>query len=112
LPAHRATAYFSGAPDGRRTRVGGGAVTDSASRRRIYWRRNLKVSAALMGLWFTVTFVVSFFARELSFTFFGWPFSFWMAAQGSLLVYGGIIWFYAHYMSRLDVELGFEESDD
>jgi putative solute:sodium symporter small subunit len=88
------------------------AMTDSASRRRLYWRRNLKVSAALMGLWFIVTFVVSFFARELSFTFFGWPFSFWMAAQGSLLVYGGIIWFYAHYMSRLDLEHGFEEGDD
>lgn len=87
-------------------------VTDAAENRRVYWRRNLTMSAGLLSLWFLVSFVVSFFARELSFSFFGWPFSFWMAAQGSLLVYGGIIWFYAHYMARLDVAHDVQENDD
>jgi putative solute:sodium symporter small subunit len=32
-----------------------------------------------------VTFVVGFFARDLNFNFFGWPFSFWVGAQGSLM---------------------------
>lgn len=85
---------------------------DTGENRRAYWRRNLAVSAILLGLWFVVTFVVSFFARELSFTFFGWPFSFWMAAQGSLLVYGAIIWFYAHYMARLDEAHDVQEGED
>ncbi|HQX59580.1 MAG TPA: DUF4212 domain-containing protein [Burkholderiaceae bacterium] len=87
-------------------------VPDHHENRRVYWRRNLAVSTMLLGLWFVVTFVVSYFARELSFTFFGWPFSFWMAAQGSLLVYGAIIWFYAHYMARLDVEHDVQEGED
>ena len=87
-------------------------VTDAAENRRVYWRRNLTVSAGLLSLWFLVSFVVSFYARELSFSFFGWPFSFWMAAQGSLLVYGGIIWFYAHYMAGLDVAHDVQEVDD
>jgi putative solute:sodium symporter small subunit len=34
------------------------------------------------GVWFVVTFVVAYFARDLNFNFFGWPFSFWVAAQG------------------------------
>jgi putative solute:sodium symporter small subunit len=87
-------------------------VPDPGENRRAYWRRNLAVSTVLLCLWFVVTFVVSFFARELSFTFFGWPFSFWMAAQGSLLVYGAIIWFYARYMARLDVEHDVQEDDN
>lgn len=77
----------------------------SAEVRRRYWRKNLIVTAWLLLVWFFVTFGVSYFARFLSFRFFGWPFSFWMGAQGSLLVYGLIIGFYAWYMNRLDLEL-------
>jgi putative solute:sodium symporter small subunit len=69
---------------------------------REYWRRNLRVTALLLCLWFVVTFVVEYFARELAFDFFGWPFSFFMAAQGSLIVYVLIIGFYVRYMNRLD----------
>ncbi len=78
---------------------------------RRYWRKNLNITAILLAIWFVVTFVVSFFARELSFNFFGWPFSFWMAAQGSLVIYVGIIWYYAHYMNKLDQEHGVAEEE-
>ena len=70
---------------------------------RLYWRKNRVVIAVLLAIWFTITFVVSYFARELSFKFFGWPFSFWMGAQGSVLGYVLIVAFYAWYMNRLDV---------
>ena len=78
---------------------------------RQYWQKNLNITAVLMALWFVVTFVVSYFARDLSFTFFGWPFSFWVGAQGALVVYVAIIWFYARTMNRLDQEHGFAEED-
>lgn len=71
---------------------------------RTYWSRNLRITSMLLGLWFVVTFVVAFFARDLNFNFFGWPFSFWVASQGALLVYMGIIWYYARTMNRLDQE--------
>ncbi|RPH44881.1 MAG: DUF4212 domain-containing protein [Burkholderiales bacterium] len=77
-----------------------------------YWRRNLRVTAILMAIWFIVTYVVAFFARELSFNFFGWPFSFYMAAQGSLVVYVVIIWYYARYMNNLDHEYGVDEEEE
>mgnify|MGYP000139972295 CR=1 FL=1 len=77
-----------------------------------YWRKNLNVTGILLAIWFVVTFVVSYFARELSFNFFGWPFSFWMGAQGALIVYCLIIWFYAHYMGKLDIEHGVQESEE
>jgi len=80
-------------------------------RHRSYWRRNLRLTAALLVIWFVVTFVVGYFARDLSFSFFGWPFSFWMAAQGSLIVYVVLTWYYARTMDKLDREHGVAEDD-
>lgn len=85
------------------------ALTDIHRR---YWRKNLFVTALLLVIWAVVTFGVSYFARDLNFSFFGWPFSFWMGAQGALVVYGLIIAFYAWYMNRLDFEHDVEESED
>ena len=75
------------------------------------WRKNVTITLILLAIWFVVTYVVGFFARELSFNFFGWPFSFYMGAQGSLVIYVLIIWFYARYMNRLDQEYGVDEGD-
>ena len=76
-----------------------------------YWRKNLRITGILLALWFFVTFVVVFFARDLQFSFFGWSFSFWVAAQGALVVYCLIIWFYARYMNNLDREYGVDEAE-
>ena len=84
----------------------------SDSRRQEYWSRNLRITAILLGIWFVVTFVVGWFARDLSFNFFGWPFAFWVAAQGALVVYVWIIWYYASYMNRLDQEFGVDEGEE
>ncbi len=79
-------------------------------RHREYWRKNLRMTALLLSIWFLVTYVVSYFARELNeFTVLGFPLGFYMGAQGSLLVYVLIIWFYAHYMNRLDHQYGVHE---
>ncbi len=79
---------------------------------REYWRRNLTLTMVLLVIWFVVTFGVGYFARELSFSFFGWPFSFYMCAQGSLIVYVVLIWFYARRMRRLDEDYGVDEAGD
>lgn len=76
-----------------------------------YWRANLRITAVLLAIWFFVTFVIGFFARDLNFTFFGWPFSFWVAAQGALIVYVAIIWYYARHMNRLDQQFGVAEEE-
>lgn len=81
-------------------------------RHREYWRRNLLITLVLMAIWFVVTFVVGYAARDLSFSFFGWPFSFWMGAQGALIVYVLLIWYYARTMNRLDREYGVDEEEE
>ena len=82
-----------------------------SDRHRQYWQKNLRITAVLLAIWFFVTFVLGYFARDLNFNFFGWPFSFWVAGQGALIVYVVIIGFYAYYMNRLDRQFGVAESE-
>jgi len=35
-----------------------------------YWSKNLRITAILLFIWFVVTFVVGFYARDLAFNFF------------------------------------------
>lgn len=73
-----------------------------------YWRAGRRLTATLLAVWFVATFVMAFFARELNFVVYGWPFSFYMAAQGSLLVFLLIVAVYALAMDRLDRRHGIE----
>jgi len=70
------------------------------ARERRFWRRNLRWVGVLLAVWFVVTFVVAWFARELRFDFFGWPFSFWVGAQGAPIVYVAMAALYAWLMNR------------
>ena len=79
----------------------------SAANGAFSWR----LHGVLLALWFVASFGVQFFARDLQFRFFGWPFSFWVASQGALVVYVLIIWYYARYMNKLDQEFGVAEEE-
>ena len=73
-----------------------------------HWRRTLKLTAALLLAWFLVGFVVTWFARDLDFPFLGWPFSFWVAAQGGIVVFVVLLVVYARRMARNDRRLASE----
>ena len=83
-----------------------------SDRHRVYWNRTRGLTLTLLLIWFSVTFGVTFFARALTFTVLGWPFSFYMAAQGCLVIYLLLILFYARRLHRLDIEYGMEELED
>lgn len=68
-----------------------------------HWHKVRRLTAGLLVLWLATTFCAAFFARELAgLTVFGWPLSFYLAAQGASLVYLAIIGGYAWRMRRLD----------
>lgn len=83
----------------------------TTEKHKAYWQKNLRLTGILLAIWFVVTFVLGYFARDLTFSFFGWPFSFWIGAQGSLIVYVILIWYYARAMNRLDQEHGVAEEE-
>ena len=77
---------------------------------RHHWRASRRITAALLLVWFGATFGVTYFARELSGAVLGWPFSFWVAAQGASLVCLGLVCLYARLMRGLDDAHGVSES--
>lgn len=83
-----------------------------SQKQKAYWHTNLRVTAVLLLLWFIVTFVASYFARELnSIEIFGFPLGFYMGAQGSLFIYLLIVWYYARFMNKLDKKYGIADED-
>jgi putative solute:sodium symporter small subunit len=78
-----------------------------------YWRKNMRITAVLLAIWFVATFVVIFFAPQLNqIVILGFPFAFYMAAQGSLIIYVLVIWFYARRMNQLDKEYDVHEGEE
>jgi putative solute:sodium symporter small subunit len=78
-------------------------LTIMADRDADYWRSTRRLTAILLLAWIATGFLAIFFARELAnLTIFGWPLSFYLAAQGASLVYLAIIGIYAWRMRRLD----------
>ena len=83
------------------------ASPESEARQRLtlHWRKTRRLTGALLALWLLVTFGVGFFAWQLEqIRFFGWPLSYYMGAQGALILFLLIIACYALVMNRLDRE--------
>jgi putative solute:sodium symporter small subunit len=68
---------------------------------RTFWSRTLRVTFALLGLWFAAAVLVPWFARELG-GLAGLATMYWLAAKGSLLMFLAIIVAYAWWMDRLE----------
>lgn len=84
-----------------------------SDKHREYWHRNLRLTGILLAIWFVATYVVSYFARELNeIVIAGFPLGFYMGAQGALIIYVLVIWFYARSMNKMDKEYGVHEGED
>lgn len=62
------------------------------------------LTSTLLLVWLLISFGPSFFARDLAVVVWGWPFYFWMAAQGSILMFFCIIVVYAFLMNRWEAQ--------
>jgi putative solute:sodium symporter small subunit len=83
-------------------------------RRRAYWRENLRMVAILLVIWFVAAYLHPPFAKLLNETriLTGFPLGYWLASQGSLVVFVILIFFYAWYMNNvLDTKYGLEEEE-
>ncbi len=70
-----------------------------------YWARTRRLTGVLLIIWTLVTLGVTWFAEPLNqITFIG-PLGFYMAGQGTLLIYLAIIAYYTYRMDRIDAEV-------
>ncbi len=79
-----------------------------------YWRANLKVSAILLIIWFTVSFGFGILLVEPlnQIAFFGFKLGFWWAQQGAIFVFVILIFVYARIMKHIDRKFGVQDDED
>jgi len=64
-----------------------------------------RLRLSLLFIWGSVTFCVPFFARDFNFTVLNKSFGFWMAAQGSVLMFLVITWVYALLVNHWESQM-------
>ena len=76
-----------------------------------YWSANLRLILGSLIIWAVVSFGFGILLRPLlsGIEVGGTDLGFWFAQQGSILVFLGLIFFYAWRMNKLDKEFGVEE---
>ncbi len=75
---------------------------------RAYWRANLRIMAGLLTIWFIGSYVLGiFFVEPLNTVRLGgFPMGFWVAHQGSIVLFVVLVLVYALMMDRLDRRYG------
>ncbi len=72
-----------------------------------YWGRTSRLMWVLLAIWFFFSFVVHFFAPSLNqIRVLGFPLGFYMAAQGSLIVFVAMCFYNARAQNKIDEEFG------
>lgn len=75
-----------------------------------HWRKTSGLMWTTLAVWFVFGFVIHAFAVPLNgIVIFGFPLGFYMAAQGSLIVFVVLIFWYANRQNRIDEEFGLDE---
>lgn len=82
--------------------------------RETYWKIQVRRTVGLLVIWFIAGFLMSIFLVEWlnGITFLGMPFGFWMAQQGSIFVFVGLVIAYAVMTGRLDRRAGVASDND
>jgi len=77
-----------------------------------YWEETRGLMWKVLVVWFIFAFVVHAFVNVLNqIVIFGFPLGFWMAAQGSLIVFVLLIFWYARRQNAIDEKYGVAEED-
>lgn len=82
----------------------------SPERAQEHWRRTRGLMWLALAIWFVFSFVIHIFAPSLNeIVIIGFPLGFYMAAQGSLIVFVILIFWFAAKQNRIDEEAGVHE---
>jgi len=77
---------------------------------RAYWKKTSALMWTVLAIWFVAGFVVHLFAQSLnSIHILGFPLGFYMAAQGSLIIFVVTLFWFARRQNQIDEEFAVQE---
>jgi putative solute:sodium symporter small subunit len=79
-----------------------------------HWRKTTRLMLTHLGVWFFFGYVIHMFVNQLNaikIPILGFPLGFYMAAQGSLIVFVVMLFVFAKQQDKIDREFGMAEDD-
>jgi putative solute:sodium symporter small subunit len=87
-------------------------MSTDESQKEVHWARTRRLMVLHLTIWFIFSFVVHWFAPALNkASFLDFPLGFYMAAQGSLIVFVVQLFVFAKQQERIDEECGMAEEE-
>jgi putative solute:sodium symporter small subunit len=78
-----------------------------------HWADTQRLTYIVLGLWAFFSFIIHFFAGRLNeIVILGFPLGFYMAAQGSLIAFVAMLFWFASRQDKIDRQYGFAEDDE
>jgi putative solute:sodium symporter small subunit len=91
-----------------------GQMADSKANEEAHWDKTTKLMFTHLGIWFFFGYVIHMFVVPLNkivIPILGFPLGFYMAAQGSLIVFVVMLFLFAKQQNKIDREFGYAEED-
>ena len=83
---------------------------DKSEKRRLHWEKTRNLTILVLVIWFIFSFVVHWFAKGLNeMSFIGFPFGYYLAVQGSLIIFVLLIFYQNWRQDKIDDESGLGE---
>ena len=75
-----------------------------------HWEKTKGLMMLTLGIWFIFSIVIFMFGESLNNgSFLGYPLAYYMCAQGSIVVFVVLIFWFANRQEKIDEEFGFAE---
>ena len=91
------------------------AQKDSPANQEEHWRKTTRLMFIHLGIWLFFGYIIHMFVvplNKITIPILGFPLGFYMAAQGSLIVFVVMLFMFARQQNRLDQEHGYAEDEE
>ena len=78
-----------------------------------HWEKTKGLMFLTLAIWFIFSIVIFMFGESLNNgSFLGYPLAYYMCAQGSIIIFVVLIFWFANRQEKIDEEFGFAEREE
>jgi putative solute:sodium symporter small subunit len=91
------------------------AQPDDQDNQERHWSRTTNLMLTHLGIWLFFGYIIHMFVvplNKITIPILGFPLGFYMAAQGSLIVFVVMLFMFARQQNKIDREHGYAEDDE
>ena len=78
-----------------------------------HWEKTKGLMMLTLSIWFIFSIVIFMFGESLNNgSFLGYPLAYYMCAQGSIIIFVVLIFWFANRQEKIDEEFGYTERED